>query len=77
MTIGFYLIDRQTLDSLCGYKCAAALVKSAKKVMPKVSVVHFTDDTSPAVEGSDAVRMGNQPMAKLRMRHHCNVTGDW
>ena len=77
MTIGFFLVDTQTLESMCGYKCADALVKSAKKVMPNVSVVHFTNDTSPAVSGTSTQRMDNQPMAKLRMRHHCNVTGDW
>lgn len=78
MTIGFYLLDTGTLDSLCGYACARALVRSARAVMPGVPVIQFTDEESPSVCGIDeVVRMPRERMARLRMRHHGNVTGDW
>jgi hypothetical protein len=77
VTIGFYLIDRRTLDSMCGYKCAEALVESARKVMPDVPVVHFTDNASPEVRGTDTMRLASEPMARLRMRHHSHVSGEW
>lgn len=78
MTIGFYLLDTGTLDSLCGYACARALTRSVRAVMPGVSVVQFTDDDSPGVCGVDEVlRMRREKMARLRMRHHSNVSGDW
>jgi hypothetical protein len=78
VTIGFYLLDTGTLDSLCGYACAKALVRSARYAMPGVDVVQFTDEESPAACGVDEVhRMPREKMARLRMRHHANVTGDW
>lgn len=78
MKIGFYLIDTKTLDSMCGYKCALALVASAKRCMPHVDVVHLTNESSPPVVGVDeTIRFMNEPMARLRMRHHANLSGDW
>lgn len=78
MKIGFYLIDTQTLDSMCGYACAQALIASARRVMPTCQIVHFTDDISPSVEGVDeTIRLMGEPMARLRMRHHASVTGNW
>lgn len=78
MTIGVFLIDTQTLDSMAGYLCAKALTRSVRQVMPKVDVVHFTDEQSRNIEGVDAVfRLQKAPMAQLRMQHHANVSGDW
>lgn len=78
MKIGFYLLDTGTLDSMCGYACARALVRSVREVMAGVEVVQFTDDDSPTVEGVDRTcRLPEEPMARLRMRHHATVTGDW
>lgn len=78
MTIGFYHVATDTPQSQQGYECARILVKSAKKHMPDVPVVMFTDETSPAVKGVDKVRRKPaEPMALLRMRHHASVSGDW
>lgn len=78
MKVGFYLIDTRTLDSMAGYACAKALAQSVRRTMPRVPVVHFTDDQSPAAEGVDQVlRLPKEPMARLRMKHHASVSGDW
>lgn len=78
MNIGFYHIDSQTPAADIGHECARLMVKSAKRTMPNVPVVHFTDLTSRAVKGVDAVRRKpSEPMALLRMRHHAGVKGDW
>lgn len=78
MNIGFFHIDTNTIAADQGYVCARALVKSVRKCMPDVPVIHFTDQTSPGVKGVDAVRRKpSEPMALLRMRHHAGVEGDW
>lgn len=78
MRIGFYHVATQTPASDIGYECARLMVKSAKRVMPIVPVVHFTDMDSPPVKGVDAVhRKPSEPMALLRMRHHAGVQGEW
>lgn len=78
MTVGFYLLDTRTLDSMAGYAGARALVRSVRAAMPDVPVVQFTDEASPAVEGVDGVRRKpREAMALLRMRHHAGVQGDW
>lgn len=54
------------------------MVKSAKKLMPFVPIVHFTDETSKAVKGVSAVRRKPaEPMGLLRMRHCAGVEGNW
>ena len=78
MRIGFYHIDTNTPQSAIGHECARLMVRSAKRVMPTVPVIHFTDGTSRSVKGVDAVyRKPAEPMALLRMRHHAGVQGDW
>lgn len=78
MTIGFYHIDRRDADSEQGYACARLMVKSAKKSMPHVPIVHFTDTESKTVKGVDATRRKPlEPMALLRMRHHAGCDGNW
>jgi hypothetical protein len=78
VNIGFYHVVSTTQDSEWGYECAAALIRSAKKRMPTVPIVHFTDLTSRSVKGVDAVRRKPaEPMALLRMRHHAGVEGEW
>jgi hypothetical protein len=78
MKIGFYHVDRQDEESDLGYQCARLMVKSAKKFMPSVPVVHFTDTTSKSVKGVDATkRKPAEPMALLRMRHHAGCDGRW
>ncbi len=78
MTIGFYHVDDHSEAGERGYVWARQLVKSARKVMPWVRIVHFTDLTSPPVKGVHTVRRKpSEPMALLRMRHHAGVSGDW
>jgi hypothetical protein len=78
MKIGFFHVETDTLASDQGYVCARAMVRSAKRRMPTVPVVQFTDLTSDAVKGVDDVRRKPaEPMALLRMRHQAAVDGDW
>lgn len=78
MTIGFLCVDTNTPDSVEAYQCAKAMVKSARRAMPKVDIVQFTDLTSPVVQGVRHVRRKpREPMGLLRMRHCAGVPGDW
>lgn len=78
MTVGFFLVDTQTLDSMAGYAGARALVRSVRQTMPRVKIAMLTDGSSPEVEGVDFVRRyASEPMARLRMRHHKALDGDW
>jgi hypothetical protein len=78
VTIGFFYIDTGTDSAAANLACARLMVKSAKREMPNVGVVQFTDDATPAIKGVDEVRRKpSEPMALLRMRHHSSVTGDW
>lgn len=76
--IGFYHVDRHNDESEQGYACARLMVKSAKKLMPSVPIVHFTDETSKSVKGVDVTkRKPAEPMALLRMRHHAGCKDRW
>lgn len=79
MTVGFFHVDRPASPAADAmHECARGLVKSVRQAMPGVAVVHFTDLTSKAVKGVDAVRRKPaEPMACLRMRHHASVEGAW
>jgi hypothetical protein len=78
VTVGFFLVDTQTLDSMAGYAGARYLLRSVRAAMPGVPVVQLTDDKSPEVAGVDEVRrFPSEPMARLRMRHHAHALGDW
>jgi len=40
--------------------------------------VHLTDEQSPALDGADEViRRPRERMARLRMQHQANLTGEW
>ncbi len=78
MNVGFFHIDRPTSQSTMQHDCARGLVRSVRKKMPDAKVYQFTDQTSKAVDGVDAVRRKPlEPMALLRMRHHAGVKGEW
>lgn len=78
MTIGFLHVDRDAESLRDARDCARAMVASAKKVMPYVDVVQFTDMTTKPIKGVDAVlRKPSEPMGLLRMRHCAGVTGKW
>jgi hypothetical protein len=78
VTIGVYHVATDSLESEQGYACGRLMIKSARKFMPDVPVVHFTDMDSPVIKGASEVRRKpSEPMALLRMRHHAGVRGDW
>jgi hypothetical protein len=78
VTIGFFYIDTGTESAAANLACARLMVQSAKREMPSVKVVQFTDMTTPVIKGVDEVRRKpSEPMALLRMRHHSGVKGDW
>lgn len=78
MRIGFFHVD--TDREACGLMrlCARGLVKSARKTMPGVEIVHFTDLTTKGIKGVDEVRRKpSEPMGLLRIRHNAGVPGEW
>jgi hypothetical protein len=78
VTVGFFLVDGGSVDGSIGAVCAEALTRSVRQSMPGVPVVQFTDETTQAVDGVDeARRLPSEPMARLRMRHHASVKGEW
>lgn len=78
MMVGIYHVDGKDYASKQAYACGRLLVKSVRRAMPSVRVVHLTDLTSPPIKGVDDVRRKpTEPMALLRMRHHAGVKGDW
>jgi hypothetical protein len=78
MTIGFFYINTGTDIADANLACARLMVKSAKREMPNVKVVQFTDHATSGIKGVDEVRRKpSEPMALLRMRHHASVKGEW
>lgn len=75
MNVGFFSVLRR--DPI-HYKLAELLIQSVHRHMPQVQIHHFTDETSPAVPGTDAIwRRPNGPMLGLRLEHYSQCTGDW
>jgi hypothetical protein len=74
MNVGFYLTSKDGH----GYVFAAYLVDSIRRVLPYVSIHHFTDLKSPALWSVDAVhRLPPQPLCLARAEHYGSVIGDW
>ena len=78
MKIGFF-VQKTTPESLIHFEIAKYMIASARKVMPDVPIVQFTDYDSPIVEGVDMhIRIGGDlPMAVRRIEHHASCIGDW
>ena len=78
MTVGFFYMDTGSKESKDVAVCAAALVRSVRRTMPGVEVVHLTDPDTKPIEGIDSVRcVEPEPMAMMRFRHQSRVDGDW
>lgn len=57
---------------------ARFLVKSVRRTMPGVPIVHFTDSHTPTLEGVDGVqRRATGPIALSVLEHYASVEGDW
>lgn len=53
-------------------------VASVKKVMPEVGIYHLTNMECPVLPGAEAIRIPkNAPMGVHRLKHYCQLTGDW
>lgn len=77
MKIGFYVVET-TPESRIHFEVAKYMIASARKVMPDVPIVQFTDENSPEIAGVNAVvRLGDMPMAVRRIAHHASCHGDW
>lgn len=73
MKIGMYMIGNPQGHSAMG----ALATRVAKHVMPGIEVWHFTDKTTPGIEGCNVSRKDRDvPMAVFRMQHH-QVPGEW
>jgi len=74
MNIGFYLTGQDPL----GFIFADRLIRSAREVMPGVPICQLTDDRTPMVWGTDAVkRRTGQALSLLRSTHYSMLSGDW
>lgn len=75
MKVGVFLVRKH---DPAHYVAADGLVRSVRRVMPDVEIVHFTDETSPGIYGADEVRRRPKArMAVLRMEHEAACEGDW
>jgi len=80
MTIGFFHIWRGGLgpEHTLHYVLGDLMIRSVRRVMPSVEIVHFTDETSPAFPGVDrVVRRSHAQAAILRIEHQIACEGDW
>lgn len=76
MTIGFLHIDSAKSED--ARKWATLMVASARKAMPYVPIVQFTDLRTKAIKGVSSVRRKpSEPMGLLRLRHCAGVAGEW
>ena len=77
MTIGFLHLEHGD-SAKEARNCAKAMVASARKVMPEIKIVQFSDLDTKEIKGVGAVRRKPmEPMGLLRMRHCAGVPGDW
>ena len=75
MTLGFFCVFRRDPQP---YALAARLVASARRILPDVPIVQFTDPTSPPVPGVTSVARGPRlPMLESRLTHYATCEGDW
>lgn len=75
MNVGFYMTFKRDPQH---YVMADLLVASIKEVMPGVSITHFTNPTSPAATGVDAVeRTMHGQILERRLECYAARQGDW
>lgn len=76
MTIGFFHVDRGDTPHR---QLADLLIRSARAHMPTVEIVHFTDDVTSQMRGTDAVR--RQPAGPIALgcleAYESADEGDW
>lgn len=77
MNIGFFLALKHDVSH---YLHAASLVEEARRAMPDVEVVQFSDTNTPAVPGVS--RVMRQPdrgrsLLDLRLTHYASCVGEW
>lgn len=80
MNVGVFLQGNPDVPGIADYlRMGKLTVESVHDAMPGVPVVHFTDGTTPMIEGADDVRRIDVklPMAVRRMMHNGNSEGDW
>jgi hypothetical protein len=76
--IGFIHVDLGGPEAELDYECASLMVRSARKQMPGIPIVQFTDLATKRVKHVyDVRRKPSEPMGLLRMRHCAGVEGHW
>lgn len=75
MTVGFFHVARGETPHV---RLAAALMRSVRRAMPDVSIVHLTDALTPAIDGVDVVqRQGPAPIALGCLEAYAACEGEW
>ena len=75
MRLGFFTVFRK--DPI-HYVLAERMLGSAKRAMPDVECVQFTDAKSPLVYGADRlVRRPHGKMLERRLEHYADCAGEW
>lgn len=65
-------------DTGIHWDIARYLVESVRRSMPDVQVMQLTNDSCPAVDGVEAIRIpGDMPMGIRRLKHYASLAGDW
>jgi len=76
MTVGVFHVRHY--DDQIYQACAQRLLASVRATMPGVPIVHFSDQKSPQIPGTDGiVRHPGAPIALMVARHFAAVDGSW
>lgn len=75
MTVGFFHVARGNTPHV---RLAAALIRSVRLAMPDVSIVHLTDEATPAIADVDDVRRhAPAPIALGCLEAYAACEGEW
>lgn len=75
MTVGFFHVDRGETPHVV---LAKALIRSVRKSMPGVEIVHLTDDVTVPIAGADRVeRHAPAPVALGCLEAYAAHEGEW
>src|SRR6478735_2923399 len=75
MTVGFFHVARVETPHV---KLAAALIRSVRRAMPDVPIVHLTDETTTAIAGIDHLqRHPPAPIALGCLEAYAACDGEW
>ncbi len=79
MTIGFFLVMKTDVQH---FLHAASMIREAKRHMPGVTIVQFSDESTPMVPGASIVQRikgEDRPLLDQRLQHYalCDARAEW